>query len=74
MSMLYEPSSRAVFRLADLVRSAGRHDSPAFRASTGSHVNDKVGVADDIKVMFNDNDGCPVIDKALEYIQERHHV
>ena len=74
MSILYEPSGRAVFRRADLVRGTGRHDSPAFRASTGSHVNDKVSIADDIKVMFNDNDGGPVIDKALEYIQERHHV
>lgn len=74
MSMLYEPSGRAVFRRADLVRSAGRDYHAAFRTSTGAHVNDKVGVADDIKVMFNDNDGGPVIDKALEYIQERHHV
>ena len=71
---LYESSGGAVFRRPDLVRRAGRHDSPAFRASAWAHVNDIVSVADDIHVMFNDNDGGPVVDKALEYIQERHHV
>ena len=72
--MLYKSSGGAVFRRADLVRRAGRHDSPAFRASARAQVNDEVGVADYVQVVFYDNDGGSVVDKALEYIQKGHYV
>lgn len=53
---LQETASQAVLRLPDLVRAAGGDNPPAFGTTARPHVNDIVGVSDDIQVMLDDYD------------------
>lgn len=56
---LQETASQAVLRLPDLVRAAGGDNPPAFGTTARPHVNDIVGVSDDIQVMLDDYDRAP---------------
>ena len=49
---LQETASQTVLRLPDLVRAAGGDNPPAFGTTARPHVNDIVGVSDDIRVML----------------------
>ena len=58
----------------DLLRRACCHDAAAALAAARPHVDDIVRVADDIKVVFDDNDRCAVVQQGLEHPQQHLHV
>ena len=44
----------------DLCGSAGGDDAAALFAAARPHVDDPVGALDDVEVVLDDDDGCPV--------------
>lgn len=68
---LQETASQAVLRLPDLVRAAGGDNPSAFGTTARLHVNDIVGVSDDIQVMLDDYDRGTMVNQALEHLQKR---
>ena len=60
----------ALAALCHLFGGACHHDGAAFPSSFGSHVDDVVGEFDDIEVVFDDNDGVALVDKAVEHDHE----
>lgn len=68
---LQETASQTVLRLPDLVRAAGGDNPPAFGTTARPHVNDIVGVSDDIQVMLDDYDRGTMVNQALEHLQKR---
>lgn len=67
--LLNESAGGAVLCLTDLIRATGRDNTATFGTTSRSHVDDVVGVADDIQIVLDDYDGGSVIDKALEHFQ-----
>ena len=53
-----------------LLGCAFGHDTAAPFAPLGSQVDDVVGRLDDIKVVFNDNDGIPLVDKLVQNVEQ----
>ena len=54
----------------DLFRSAGSDNLSAVGSAARAHVNDVIGMADDVKVMFNDDDGGAVFDEGLKNTEQ----
>jgi hypothetical protein len=54
----------------DIFGRACGEDLTAAMAAFGSHVDDPIGGFDDIKLMFDDDDGISFIDEALEDEEE----
>ena len=57
---------QAVFRFEDLLQRALGHDGTAMDASAGAKVNDPVGSADRVFVMFHHDDGVAQIAQAAQ--------
>lgn len=69
LNLFNESAGGAVLRLTDLIRATGRDNTATFGTTSWTHVDDVVGVADDIQIVLDDYDGGSVIDKALEHFQ-----
>ena len=54
-------------------RTAG-NNCAAFVAAARPHVYDVVGVSDNVKVVFDNDNGCAAVNQPLEYIKQRSHV
>ena len=66
--------SNAFIVFFDFVRYPTGNDPAAFLSTARSHVNDVIGIFNDIKVMLNDNDSCSMINQSLKNQQQRLHI
>jgi len=58
-------------------KASGRalvHDMSALRSCAGADVDDVVGVSDDARVVFDDDEGGTVVDEAVEQTKQRGDV
>ena len=67
------PGDTSLVRL-DVFQRPRRDDRSALVASSRTHVNDVVRVADHVQVVLNDDHGGPLLDKVLEYLQQGHDI
>ena len=66
-SMRLEVSTCDAFYVGlDFIQSSRGDNFSAFLSSSGSHVDDVVGVSYDVPVMFDYDDSGPVFEKCLE--------
>ena len=63
-------SRNAVGICFDLLQSSYSNDPAAVFSATGSHINDVIGIADHIQIMFNDKYRCPIVYQRLKYLQQ----
>ena len=63
-------SRNAVCIGCDLLRSSHSNDPAAVFSAAGSHINDIIGIADHIQIMFNDKYRCPIVYQRLKYLQQ----
>ena len=57
-----------IFR--QLFRCLAGNNTATVSTTAWSHVNDIVSIADHIKIMFDDHNGCTVFHKGLEYLKK----
>lgn len=56
--------------ISDFCWRAACDDSAAFFAAAWAHVDDIIGISNDIEVMFDHDNGCAAIDEMSEYREE----
>ena len=62
--------SIAFAAVGDFLGSTGDNDGAAATATFRSHVDDVVGLTDDVEVVLDDDDGIAAIDEATEHLYE----
>ena len=67
----YVAAGEAVCSAADVFRGAGCDDRSAFFSAARAHVDDVVCAADDVEVVFDDDDSGSVGDELAEDAEER---
>lgn len=65
-TVLYEPAGQAVWILPDLIRRTPGNDPTAFLSSSRSHIDDVIRISYNIKIMFDNNQCCSMINEGLE--------
>lgn len=65
-----EPAGNAFPGCLYLFRRAGCDYAAAFLAASWTHVDDVVGIADDVQVMLDDDYCGAVADEFLEHLEE----
>ena len=53
------------FRLGDFFGGSGGDEVATLGAGFGADIEDVVGFGDDVKVVFDDNDGAALVDEAV---------
>ena len=56
--------------LEQFLRRAFEHDRAAFAAAFGTHVNDPIGVLDDVQIVLDDNDRVARVHEAVDDLHE----
>ena len=69
-----EPAGETVGVAADVVGCALGDDAATLHASERTHVDDPVGVAHHVEIVFDDDDGGTVVDERLEHVEQREYV
>ena len=69
-TVLNIPPGDAFCRPPNFLGTADSHNPTAFLAPSRSHVHDVIGVADQVKIMFDDDDRRPLLDEGFENVQE----
>ena len=54
----------------DRLGRSGHHHPSAAGSSFGSEIDDPVGGLDDIEVVFDHQDGVPLVDEPVEHVQQ----
>ena len=60
----------AVLHRGDLLGRALGDDQAAAVAALGAHVDDPVGVLDDVEVVLDDDDGVALVDQPLQHLEQ----
>lgn len=71
---LYEPAGQTVCILPDFLRRTPGNDPAAFLSSSRSHIHNIIRIPYDIKIMFDNNQCCPMINEGLENMEKRPHI
>ncbi len=73
-TVLYEPAGQAVWILPDLIRRTPGNDPTAFLSSSRSHIDDVIRISYNIKIMFDNNQCCSMINEGLENMEKCLHI
>ena len=71
---LDESAGDTFFIVFDLFDTSLGHDPAAEFTAFRTHVDDVVGTAYDIEVVFDDDDRRPLTDQGIKDIQKRFHI
>src|ERR1039458_231816 len=58
----------------DLFGRALGHDAAAFFSAFGAQIDDPVGVADDVQVVFDDDDRVSEIRETVQHVEQLAHI
>ena len=67
-------ASNTVCVCLNLRRRSASHNASACVTAARSHVNYIVSVTDNVQIMLNDNNRCPIIQKCLKNLQQHLHI